>query len=298
VNRSGFSRVHTGVTSTTDAAGHAEQVRRYYDNNTAAFDRLGQGGASIHRAVWGPGVSTRPAAFHHVDELILGALPSDVARPTIVDLGCGLGASLLYLAGRIDMRGEGLTISPLQAVRATRIIAEAGAGERVRCREGNYLSVPDDLAGRADLTFSIEAFLHSPDADGYFREAARTLRPGGKLVICDDFLTSAAPAASPRGARRLEEFRTGWRVGSLLTVEQVRTQAAVHGLVLARDLDLTPHLELRRPRDRFISMLVTAGRPFRPGGEYWQSLIGGDALQWALVHDLLNYRFLELQRAD
>jgi len=296
VNLRRVSYVLPVVTSNTDAARHAQQVRRYYDNNTAAFDRLGQGGASIHRAVWGPGVTTRAAAFHHVDELILEALPSDVRRPTVVDLGCGLGASLQYLAGRTDLAGEGLTISPLQAARATVRIAQAGLGDRLRCREGNFLAVPEDLTGRADLTFSIEAFLHSPDADGYLREAARTLRPGGKLVICDDFLSSAEPPASPRAAQRLDEFRTGWRVGSLVTVEQVRALAEPHGLTLVRDLDLTGDLELRRPRDRWISFLVATGRVFGPTGEYWQSLVGGDALQWALLHGLLNYRFLVLRK--
>jgi cyclopropane fatty-acyl-phospholipid synthase-like methyltransferase len=297
MNYSGAPSVLAEVTSNAGTAGHTQRVRRYYDNNTPAFGRLGQGGAAIHRGVWGPGVSTRAAAFHYVDELLLGTLPPDAGKPTIVDLGCGMGASLLYLAGRIDMTGEGITISPLQAARATALIAEAGADARVRCREGDFLSLPDDLAGRADLTFSIEAFVHSPDADGYFREAARTLRPGGKLVICDDFLTSAVPPAEGRAARRLEEFRTGWRVGSLLAVDQVRALAADHGLVLTRDLDLTPLLELRRPRDRLTSVLVTLGRAVRPTGDYWQSLVGGNALQWALIHGLLSYRFLELQRA-
>jgi cyclopropane fatty-acyl-phospholipid synthase-like methyltransferase len=288
--------VVTTVTFDADAAEHAQRVRRYYDNNTAAFGRRGQGGTAIHRAVWGPGVSTRAAAFHHVDELILRTLPPDVTKPTIVDLGCGVGASLVYLASRVDMTGEGITISPVQAARAAQALAESGAGARVRCREGNFLSLPDDLAGRSDLTFSIEAFVHSPDADGYFREAARTLRPGGTLVVCDDFLASADPPASPRAARRLAEFRTGWRVGSLLTVDQVRAMAADHGLVLTRDLDLTPRLELRRPRDRWTSLLVLFGRVARPSGDYWQSLVGGNALQWALVHGLLSYRFLELHR--
>ncbi|GAA2336290.1 SAM-dependent methyltransferase [Dactylosporangium salmoneum] len=280
-------------------AAHAEAVRRYYDRNTAAFDRLGQGGASIHRAVWAPGVTTRPEAFHHVDELILAALPDDVAEPAVVDLGCGLGASLMYLAGRAPIRGEGLTISPRQAEGATRLLARAGLAGRVRCREGNFLDVPADLHGRADVAFSIEAFLHSPDAGGYFREAARVLRPGGRLLVCDDFRTpaAAAPDLPPRQARRLAEFRDGWRVGSLLTVEQVRAAAAGAGLDLARDTDLTPHLELRRPRDRFIAALVTAGRPLRPRGEYWRMLSGGDALQWCLLGGLLQYRFLEFRRA-
>jgi cyclopropane fatty-acyl-phospholipid synthase-like methyltransferase len=284
------------MTSTSDLTGHAQRVRRYYDTNTAAFDRLGQGGASVHRAVWGPGVTSRAEAFHHVDELLLDTLPTGVASPTVVDLGCGLGASLLHLAGRTDIRGEGVTISPRQAAGAARLLAQGGVADRVRCREGNYLALPDDLAGVADLTFSIEAFVHSPDADRYFREAARTLRPGGRLVVCDDFLTATAQPASKRERRWLEEFRTGWRVGSLLSVEQVTVLAAGHGLELVRDLDLTAHLELRRPRDRMISVIAAAGRAVRTNAEYWQSLIGGDALQRALAGGVLSYRFLELRR--
>lgn len=158
-------------------------------------------------------------------------------------------------------------------------------------------SVPDDLAGTADLAFSIEAFVHGPDASGYFREAARTLRPGGRLVICDDFLAESVTSTVPRAPQRLEEFRSGWRIGSLLTVEQARALAATHGLISAGDLDLTPHLELGRPRDRWISLLVTVGRPFRLLGDYWQSLVGGDALQWCLVHGALQYRVLQFERA-
>ena len=282
---------------TSPANAHAESVRRYYDANTAAFEGLGQGGASIHRAVWAPGVTTRAASFRHVDEMILAALPEPASA--VVDLGCGLGASLMYLAGRAPIRGEGLTISPKQAEGATRLIAGAGLDARLRCREGNYLDVPADLHGTADLAYSIEAFLHSPDADGYFREAAKVVRPGGTLMICDDMLSpeaAALAATSPKAARRLAEFRDGWRVGSLLPVADVTARAEAHGFRLAEDTDLTPYLELRRPRDRFIAAVVALGRPLRLTSEYWLMLSGGDALQWGLLNGLLQYRVLRFQR--
>jgi cyclopropane fatty-acyl-phospholipid synthase-like methyltransferase len=289
--------------SRAEGAGQAERVRQFYDRNAARFERLGQGGASMHRAVWGPGVTSREAAFHHVEDLILQALPPGTGRPRVVDLGCGVGASLLHLASRADLTGEGLTISPAQAARAEQLVAAAGLAGRVHCRVGDFLTPPADLAGPdragADLVYSIEAFVHGPDPAGYFRAAAGLLRPGGRLVLVDDVLTGSEDRLTGRDARLVERFRRGWRVGSLLTPDRLRELAGDAGLVPVEDRDLTAQLELRRPRDRWITLMLALGRPLhavRPPGEYWRSLDGGDALQHALVRSLLAYRFLVLER--
>ncbi len=279
-----------------DTSGQVERVKRFYDRNTARFQRLGEGGASIHRAVWAPGVTTLDDAIHHVDEAVLSLL-GDEAAPRVVDLGCGVGGSLIYLASRRpDLVGDGITISPAQAEVGTALVAEAGLSERVRVREGDFLAPQDDLAG-ADLVVSVEAFVHGPDPAAYFRRAAGLLRPGGVLVVCDDVLTPAGAAAGPREARRIDAFRTGWRIGTLLTVDDAARQAADAGLTPVRDDDLTPYLRLRRPRDRWIGLLVTATRPLRLRGEYWSSLAGGDALQHCLASGLVGYRLLVFRRS-
>ena len=74
--------------------------------------------------------------------------------------------------------------------------------------------------------------------------------------------------------------------------------AAAAGLAPVRDDDLTPYLELRRPRDRALALLVAAARPLPLRGDYWRSLVGGDALQRCLGSGLLAYRLLVLRRAD
>ncbi len=274
-----------------DASGQVDRVKRFYDRNTARFQRLGEGGASIHRAVWARGVATLEQAFHHVDDVVLSLVADDEA-PLVVDLGCGVGGSLIYLAShRLDLRGEGVTISPAQADVAATLIAEAGLSGRVRVREGDFLAPPPDLTG-ADLAFSVEAFVHGPDPAAYFQRAAGLLRPGGLLVVCDDLMTPAGASAQPAEARRIDEFRAGWRIGSLLTVDEAVHHAAGARLTLVRDDDLTPYLELRRPRDRWIGRLVAAARPLRLRGEYWSSLAGGDALQHCLTTGLVGYRLL------
>jgi cyclopropane fatty-acyl-phospholipid synthase-like methyltransferase len=284
--------------SADPASCHTEGVRAYYDDNSGRFERLGQGGTSIHRAVWGPGATTPAAAFHYVDELILSELSKldAVTGPLrVVDLGCGLGASLVYLATRRDIRGEGITISPRQAGRAAELIDAAALGGKVRCRQGDFLALPPDLTG-ADLAFSIEASVHSPDGLAFFREAGRAVRPDGMFIVCDDFLAPRTGPLSKTEQRWLDEFRLGWRIGSLVSVEQARALALTSGLELTHDLDLTPYLELGRPRDRWIRLLMAALRPFQPRGEYWRSLLGGNALQLALAGGVLQYRFLSFRR--
>jgi cyclopropane fatty-acyl-phospholipid synthase-like methyltransferase len=285
------------VTAYEDRPAQVDRVREFYDRNTTRFQRLGEGGASIHRAVWAPGVATLEDALHYVDERVL-ALVAEIDEPRVVDLGCGVGGSLIHLAlQRSDLVGEGVTISPAQAEVAGRLTVEAGVEDRVRVREGDFLAPPDELTG-ADLAVSVEAFVHGPDPAAYFRAAAALLRPGGLLVVCDDVLTAAGARATGRDARRLEEFRTGWRLASLITVDDANRHAAAAGFSVTGDDSLTRYLRLRRPRDRALGVLAMATRPLRPRGEYWWSLVGGNALRCCLDTGLVDYRLLVFRRDE
>src|SRR5690606_13393473 len=121
-------------------------VQRYYDANTRRFLAFGQGGnvGAIHRGVRGPGVTSRAESFNYVNELVLRRLRSladdgAVSRPRVVDLGCGVGASLIYLAERHAIDGLGITLSTLQAE-----IARTHFERRddLECVAGTFLEVP------------------------------------------------------------------------------------------------------------------------------------------------------------
>ena len=269
-----------------------DEVRHYYDTNTASFLRTGQGGQAIHRAVWGPGVETRDEAFAYLDGLLAG-LWRDREAPRVLDLGCGVGASLQRLAQRVDLHGVGVTLSPVQAKFAQAELARAGLAERLTCLEGSFTALPDGL-GRFDAAFSIEAFIHSPSADAYLSEAARHLKPGGVLGLIDDFATGAPE--TPRSRRWLHEVRTGWLANTLETPRQLALIAARHGLTLRRDEDLTPYLELRRPRDLLLTAVMSVGRYLPLRSPLWRSWVGGNALQLALQGGALAYRFLVFEK--
>ncbi len=265
------------------------QVQRYYDRHTATFLRYGQGGGAgaIHRAVWGPGIETREAAFHYVEDYLidqLGGTLQGAAEPSVVDLGCGVGGSLCYLAERLPIRGVGVTLSPVQAGLAAERIRAAGLEERIRCMEGDYTDPGLDLPA-ADLVYAIESFVHGPDPAAFFAQCARILRPGGLLVICDDV---PRPTGTPSARRAVDRFRRGWRINSLLDRDALRTLAGNAGFEHGATRDLTPFLELGRPRDRALGLLA-AILGWLPVHARLGHLTGGSALQTCLRRGWIGY---------
>lgn len=255
-------------------------VARYYDENTRAFLARGQGGSEgvLHRAVWGEGVIDRSGAFHFVHELILLELETlGSSRPRILDLGCGVGASLLYLLERVPGEGFGITVSSTQYESARR-------RGKAQWLKGDFCG--DPLPSDMDLAYAIESFLHARDARYFFRNVGRALRPGGRLVLVDDFLAAGTPDEPP-----LRDFAWGWHAGSLLPLEEIDAMARASELFLVSDRDLTPCLSLDRPRDRVLAFLLPLLRPFLPDGPRVRSLVGGNALRTCLERGLVSYRF-------
>lgn len=282
----------------------AREVRRFYEANTGLFERFSQVRelGTIRRAIWGLGVATETEAFHYVDRLIaaeLLALQAEFTGPLrVFDFGCGKGASLLWLAAvEPAFEGIGISLSARQVRAARARIAARGLTARLRCIEGDFLALPSHLPS-GQLLFAIEAFVHSPAPRAFFQAAARQLVPGGKLVLCDDFLSErAAFALSTREARTLEEFRHGWVAPALVGQAVLEREAAAAGFTRIATRDLTPALELDRPRDRLVRATVAIARhlPVRRS-YYMRSLIGGNALQAALLGGLIEHRFVVFRR--
>jgi SAM-dependent methyltransferase len=270
-------------------------VRRYYDDHTSAFLALGQGGrlGAIHRAVWGPGVGDRRAAFHYVEDRIAELIPrlsnaSDA--PHVVDLGCGVGGSLHYLADRLPIRGTGITVSPVQARLAARLGADHS--DRVQCLAGDYGDLPPQLAP-ADLAFAIESFVHAPDPVRFFEQCRQLVRPNGLLAICDDF---RQPGGGPAAARAIEQFCQGWRINTLIEPDELRAHARAAGFAHDTTLDLSPFLEIHRLRDRLIDTLlgVLTWIPFARARI--SHLAGGRALQTCLKRGWVSYQLAVFRR--
>ncbi len=278
-------------------------VREYYDQNTLLFSRLGSSAKvrSIHRALWPPKVSTRDQALNVANELVLQALLPLAGKPgagpfRLADLGCGLGGTLFFVLEHFPgpVQGFGLTLSHIQAQLAQRYLQEYEGRLSALFQTANYLALP--FAAGLDAAYAIEAFVHTSDPARFFSEAARCLRPGGRLVIIDDFLADPRPLANLNHRSWLHAYRRGWRVPGLSTMEWVRTEAPRHSLTLVHERSLAPWLRYRTLPGPLTNWVLRVGFEMQIKDPIWPSMLGSLALQHCLEAGLVDYRLLIFEK--
>lgn len=272
--------------------GTGPDVLGYYEENTRRMLAWGPGRSEgvIHRAVWDPDCPGPREALRSVERRILRRL-ADTAPDHVLDLGCGVGSSALWLAERMPVRVTGITLSPLQAALAEKAAVLRGLGERCRFLAGDFCSpLPIEAAGAA---YAIESLSHAPAPRAFFARQAEILHPGALLLVCDDFRTRDA-AADPEEDRWLRRFSEGWRLPSLRSSEEITRLAREHGFTLLADEDLTPFLRLTPRAALAVRGLAESLPVLKPAVR--SSLAGGTALQVCLREGWVRYRFLAFRR--
>ena len=113
----------------------------------------------------------------------------------VLDVGCGWGSNLLYLAEHTQAELRGITLSRRQREEALARARRAGVEPRVRidiAHAGEVELAPESL----DAVLFVGSIVHMQDRAAIHAKIARALRPGGRLLISDCFFP-----IEPRGDR-------------------------------------------------------------------------------------------------
>src|SRR5690606_32254570 len=112
---------------------------------------------------------------------VLSLLPPLAGR-TLIDLGCGMGTFTIEAAKR-DALAIGIDPAPA-AVQAARFVAQAERADRAYFVRADAARLPLG-DGVADIVLAADLTEHLDDVTlaRILREALRTLRPGGRLVL-------------------------------------------------------------------------------------------------------------------
>ena len=98
---------------------------------------------------------------------------------TLLDLGCGWGGVLFFMAERFGIRSEGLTLSTAQHRYITKEISRRNLQDLVTVELRNV----HDMEGKYDYIISIGMLEHISNFDDLYEKTARVLNPGGQALL-------------------------------------------------------------------------------------------------------------------
>jgi tocopherol O-methyltransferase len=234
---------------------HNQDVINYYNGMRAEYRLLWR-----NRHNLGLHFGYYDAAHRGHDEAVLNlnAQLAHLVKITkddyILDAGCGVGGSSIWLAQNIDSRATGVNITPRQVERAAQNALARGVSDKADFIVADFAKIP---FGDESFTvfWGVESIVHADDKQAVLNEAFRLLASGGRLVIAEFLLLEKQLSATHQ--RLLQEWLDGWSMPGLETDTSYRAMLKKSGFKSIKLTDWTQHVlpSLRR-LDRFARLFA------------------------------------------
>jgi cyclopropane fatty-acyl-phospholipid synthase-like methyltransferase len=182
---------HQGVARKTDSSSQQRLLGNtvhYYDtcHNDYLFAWCNTDNLALHYGYW----DTKAPYQHHEALLNTNKIlyqTADIQSPSrILDAGCGLGGSSLWLAAQGN-QVTGISISQKQIDYANKVSKKRKLSNNAKFDVANFCETP--YADESfDVIWGLESICYALDKSLFLKEAYRLLRKGGQLIMCDAFL--------------------------------------------------------------------------------------------------------------
>ncbi|MUH00941.1 methyltransferase domain-containing protein [Scytonema sp. UIC 10036] len=159
-----------------------QQIQQFYDASSGLWEQIW--GEHMHHGYYGADgrakKDRRQAQIDLIEELLKWAGVQKAEN--ILDVGCGIGGSSLHLAEKFHAKATGITLSPVQAARATQRAQELNLMSQAHFQVADAQAMPFD-DNSFDLVWALESGEHMPDKTQFMQECYRVLKPGGMFIM-------------------------------------------------------------------------------------------------------------------
>ena len=174
----------------------------------------------------------------------------------VLDAGCGVGGSAVWLAQERGARVDGVNINEMQVEKARHGAAERGV-EDVEFHVADYTDVPFD-DDTFDVVWAVESVCHTDDEHAFLQEVKRVLRDDGVLVVADGFLGKPRDEMTDDENEGVDAMLEGMAAPSLATVDEFREALENEGFY---DIEFEDKYESVYPSARRMYLLTLVTYP-------------------------------------
>ena len=246
----------------------AADISDYYDDTVEDYGAWSQEGY-LHFGYWRPWMNPfrRKPMLEEMNRLIFKNLGLESLQSgDVADLGCGIGAvSRFGSEQHPQLSFHAVTISAGQVAEAKRRHTE----QRVQYYCADYHTLPLESQS-VDRIFYLESLCHSTRPDEALTEAARVLRPGGRIAMTDGFITRPLDQTSPVFRHVIKSVAHNWAVPMFHEIAKARTWTGGGSLRLIEDVECGWHLGPSALHAIHLSVIHFCKLLIRRKVTYWQ----------------------------
>jgi len=232
----------------------ADAIAEYYTESHLDYKILWQLPVShgLHAGYYDDEHTTHGAAVENMNRVLAETV--DVGpEDRVLDCGCGVGGSSVWLAEHRDATVQGIDLVPMQLGKARDLARDRGVADQVTFSRQDFTDTafPDESF---DVIWGIEAICHAEDKTEFIQEAARLLDDGGRLVLSDGF--RAVEHMTPYERESMDKWLDGWAVPNLAMAEEFCEGLEFHGFETVTLQDATENVMPSSKRLYWISRLA------------------------------------------
>lgn len=198
------------------------EVVNYYQSSQWLYRLFIYNSSSLgmHFGFWDTQTKNRQEAILNENRSII-ELGHITKNMRILDAGCGVGGTAVYIAKQTGATVYGITLDP-QQVR----LAKQNASKRkldhlteFSAQDYTHTGFPDNYF---DIVYGIESICYASPKSAFLKEAYRILKPHGKIIVADGYLARKTETAHEKQVIR--DFCTAFVLPEFITENEMLSQ--------------------------------------------------------------------------
>ena len=210
-----------------------EKVKEHYNVVSEYYYALW--GKHVHHGYWMSGDETKEEAQVKLIELLIDLAEIEETQK-ILDVGCGIGGSSVYLAKHLNADVTGITISSAQVEIANKLARDEGVRVDFKLMDADNIELDKEF----DVVWSVEAISHFDNQKNFFKNVSKNIRPGGKIALIDWFQEDGLSEEKIR--KYIEPIKIGMFVPNMTTMNDYKKFLEEAGFKIKLEKDISENV--------------------------------------------------------